>query len=59
MNTDGPRQPQLPTPAPRPGDPSIRSGEGAHTALEALIRKRKEAERPDRNDGPPRPPALP
>lgn len=38
--TPGPA-PASPTPAP--GDHSVRSGEGSKSALEALIRKRKEA----------------
>ena len=57
MNTDGSKQP-VPAPAPAPGESSIGSGEGASTALEALIRKRKLAETPDGIDPPPQPPAL-
>jgi hypothetical protein len=45
MNTDGTRPPAAPAQSPAPGKPT--SGEGASTALEALIRKRKQAESPD------------
>jgi hypothetical protein len=43
--------------APSPSAP--RTGEGASTALEALIRKRKQAERPDPPDATTKPPANP
>lgn len=43
--------------APAPGDSTMGSGEGAGSALEALIRKRKQAETPD--GGEPLPPAPP
>jgi hypothetical protein len=52
MNTDGLKQPPAPAPVPAAGDNTIRSGEGASTALEALIRKRKQAETPDDNQPP-------
>ena len=45
MNTDGTRPPAAPAQSPAPGKPT--SGEGASSALEALIRKRKQAESPD------------
>ena len=47
MNTDGPKKPVSPAPAPAPGETTIGTGEGSGTALEALIRKRKQAETPD------------
>lgn len=49
----------------RPSDPAVdgnappaapRTGEGASTALEALIRKRKQVEGPEPPDDPARPP---
>ena len=49
MNTDGPKPPADPAQSPTPGKKT--SGEGASTALEALIRKRKQVESPD--DGEP------
>jgi hypothetical protein len=58
MSTDRPQQPALPLPAPARGtdpDTGSGSGEGASTALEALIRKRKQAETPDAGE-PPLPP---
>jgi hypothetical protein len=59
MNTDGSKQPAAPLPPPPPGESTIGSGEGASTALEALIRKRKLAETPDADDSlSPQPPAL-
>ena len=59
MNTDGSKQPADPAPSPPPGESTIGSGEGASTALEALIRKRRQAETPDGADAPPQPPARP
>jgi len=47
MNTEGSKQPPAPAPIPAARDNTVRSGEGASTALEALIRKRKQAETPD------------
>jgi len=47
MNTDRPEQAPVPAPIPAARDNTVRSGEGASTALEALIRKRKQAETPD------------
>ena len=55
MNTDGSTKPPAPAPTPAPGESTIGSGEGASTALDALIRKRKQAEIPD--NVPPSPPA--
>lgn len=49
--------PAAPLPA---GESAVGSGEGANTALEALIRKRRQAETPDPVDPvPPLPPAFP
>ena len=48
MNTDGTRPPEAPAQPPAPGKKT--SGEGASTALEALIRKRKQVESPDDNE---------
>ena len=42
---------------PEPNDDGKRSGEGANTALEAMIRQRKLAEAPDAPE--PKPPAAP
>ena len=59
MNTQGSKPaapPASPAPARAPRDNSMGSGEGASTALEALIRKRKQAETPDGSD-PPAPPS--
>jgi hypothetical protein len=56
MKTDGSTKPASPAPTPAPGENTIGSGEGASTALDALIRKRKQVETPD-ND-PPAPPAV-
>jgi len=52
MNSDRPKQPPAPTPVPAVRDTTIGSGEGASTALEALIRKRKQAETPDDSQPP-------
>ena len=48
-NGEDARKPAPPpaAPGPPPGDNSAGSGEGAQTALEALIRKRKLVETPD------------
>jgi hypothetical protein len=56
VNTDGSKQAPQPAPAPASGESTIGSGEGAKTALEALIRKRKLAETPDGNATPSNPP---
>ncbi|MDB5859835.1 MAG: hypothetical protein JWQ76_3524 [Ramlibacter sp.] len=56
MNTESSKLPSSPRPAPAPADSALGSGEGASTALEALIRKRKLAETPDRSDPPSAPP---
>jgi hypothetical protein len=47
VNTEGSKQPPAPAPIPAARDNTIGSGEGASTALEALIRKRKQAETPE------------
>lgn len=49
--------PEEPPPPPAPADASRGSGEGADTALKALIRKRRQVERPD--DSETLPPAGP
>ena len=55
MNTEEPHKPASPAPTPAAGESTIGSGEGSRTALEALIRKRKQqADAPD-----PAPPAAP
>ena len=57
MNTESAKQPASPPPPPS-GESTFGSGEGANTALEALIRKRKQAEIPD-DDEPTLPLAKP
>lgn len=44
MNTEGTKPPAAPAHPPAAGEGTIGSGEGASTALEALIRKRKQVE---------------
>lgn len=44
-------------PVPAPPEEAPRSGEGADTALKALIRKRKQTQLPDDPPDPPRSPA--
>ena len=48
MSSDGPDTPAAPAQSPAPGKKT--SGEGASTALEALIRKRKQVESSDDNE---------
>ena len=48
MSSDGPKTPAVPAQSPAPGKKT--SGEGASTALEALIRKRKQVESPDEGE---------
>ena len=53
MNGEQPAHPGAPTQPPAPADGTAPSGEGASTALEALIRKRRLAETPDGAEAPP------
>lgn len=47
MNRDDPKRPADDAARRESSEPGTRSGEGAATALQAMLRKRQQAERPD------------
>jgi hypothetical protein len=51
MNRDDEKKATDDAASPNDGDGSSRSGEGAATALKAMLRKREQAERPDSPPG--------
>jgi hypothetical protein len=59
MNREDPKHSADDPASPEPADGTSRSGEGAATALKAMLRKRQQAERPENppNDTPPCPQA--